>query len=102
GDFHFYTTIEDDIVTVECVQTLRFTDEPVREYVEGSFEYNVLSKEILAIEAEDDLHSPRIETPTGADVVDNAYVEDEERLVEIPLVGAGLLQTSYVDLLEQT
>ena len=26
GDFNFYTTIEDDVVTVECLQTLRYTD----------------------------------------------------------------------------
>ena len=30
-----------------------------------------------------------IETPTGADIVDNAFVEDEEGMLEIPLVTGG-------------
>ena len=35
GDFHFYTTSEDDVVTVECVQTLRYTDQSTLEYPGG-------------------------------------------------------------------
>ncbi len=30
GDFNFYTTIDDDVVTVECLQTLRYTDGDLR------------------------------------------------------------------------
>ena len=88
GDFHFYTTLEDDVVTVECVQTLRYTDETIRDYVEGRFEYNVLSKEILAVNTIDDLKVPAIIRPTGADLVDNTFVESDGPVLEIPVVGA--------------
>ena len=99
GDFHFYTTIDDDVVTVECLQTLRYTDGDYGyPYVEGDFEYNILSKEILAIRSQG--RPPgflRIETPSGADVVANRFVEDEERMLEIPLVAGGWWQTTYRD-----
>lgn len=97
GDFHFYTSIDDDVVTVECAQTLRYTDEPSYEYNEGSFEYNVLSKQILAFDSSDDIKYPQIETPTGADVVGNTFVENEERIFEIQSVAGP-----YLTLLEQT
>ncbi len=100
GDFHFYTTVGDDVVTVECVQTLRYTEEPARDYVEGTFEYDVLSKEILAINATDDLKAPAIIRPTGADLVDNAFVESDGPVLEIPVVGS--FNTSFVALLEKT
>lgn len=82
------------------MQTLRYTDEPIKEYNEGSFEYNVLSKEILAFDAKDVFKYPPIETPTGADVVDNAFFENEDRIFEIPL-GSFYART-YLTLLEQT
>jgi hypothetical protein len=103
GDFNFYTTIDGDIVTVECLQTLRYTDgDYAYPYVEGDFEYNILSKEILAFDHKDERRGFGIETPSGADVVANRFVEDEQRMLEIPLVSGGWWQTTYVTLLEQT
>ena len=103
GDFNFYTTIDDDVVTVECLQTLRYTDGDYGyPYVEGDFKYNILSKEILAFDHKDDRRGFSIETPSGADVVANRFVEDEEGMLEIPLVTGGWWQTTYVTLLEQT
>ena len=106
GDFHFYTTLEDDVVTIECLQTLRYTDGNYPypyPYLEGDFEYNVLSKEILAFDYKDDQSGFWIETPTGADVIGNTFVEMEERIFAIPLVAGGSqMLTTYRTLLEQT
>ena len=103
GDFNFYTTLEDDVVTVECLQTLRYTDgDYAYPYVEGDFEYNILSKEILAFNHKDDNRGSSIETPSGADVVANRFVEDEEGMLEIPLVAGDPWLTTYRTLLEQT
>ena len=103
GDFSFYTTIDDDVVTIECLQTLRYTDgDYAYPYVEGDFEYNILSKEILAFDHKDDNRGFWIETPSGADVVANRFVEDEEGMLEIPLVAGGWWLTTYRTLLEQT
>ena len=103
GDFNFYTTIENDVVTVECLQTLRYTDgDYAYPYVEGDFEYNILSKEIRAFDHKDDNRGFSIETPSGADVVANRFVEDEEGMLEIPLVAGAWWLTHYRTLLEQT
>jgi hypothetical protein len=102
GDFHFYTAVAEDIVTIDCVQTLRYTNSPSREYREGSFDYNVLSREFVASDADDDSNFPTIAHPSGSDIVDNAFIEDDEHTLEIPVIGEGWWSTTYLPLLERT
>ncbi len=102
-DFHFYTTIEDDVVSIECLQTLRYTDGSYAyPYFEGDFQYNVLSKKMLAFNYKDDRRGSPIEMPSGTDVIGNGFVENEERIFEIPLVEGAWYLTTYQTLLERT
>ncbi len=103
ADFHFYTTVDDDVVTIECLQSLHYTDTPATlPYIEGDFEYNVLSKEILAFDHKDDIRGMWIWKPTGADVAGNSFIESEERIFEIPLVEWEWWLTTHQTLLERT
>ena len=103
GDFHFYATIEDDVVTIECLQTLRYTDgNYAYPYIEGDFQYNVLSKEILTFDYKDDRRGFPIESPTGTDVSGNGFVENAERIFEIPWVPNDWHFTTHHTLLDRT
>ncbi len=102
-DLQFNTTIEDDVVTVECVQLLHFTDGTIREYLAGRFEYNVLSREILSFDYKDKTYPrPWIEAPAGTIVAGNSFIENETREFEIPLVEGGWWETTHLTLLERT
>ena len=114
SDFHFYTKIVDDVVTIECVQSLRYIDGKAYHYDEGRFEYNVLSKEILAFETEGHVSwleifgalfgipigYRSITSPTGTNLIDNAFIEGDEPKLEIPI--AEETSTNFVTLLEKT
>jgi hypothetical protein len=114
GDFHFYTQTKGDTVTIECVQSLRYTDGTTYHFDEGRFEYDVLSKEILAFESKADIdlldvlgaifgipiNIRAITAPSGTDVIDNAFTESSQSILEIPVTEAS--KTNFVALLEST
>ncbi len=114
GDFHFYSTLKSDVITVECIQTLHYTDGNTYHFNEGRFEYNILSKNMSAIESQDisgwleflagllgiaDYRT--ITAPTDTSLLGNAYVEEGTAQLEIPEIEAGV-STHYVSLLAST
>ena len=98
-DFHLYSTTDGDIVTVQCLQTHHTSANP---YIEGEFQYNVLSKSIIAIDHKDDRRDRSIDKPTGTDLTANRFIEKGRQFFEIPLVEGAWYLTSYQTLLERT